>query len=358
MKSLHLVAALGAVLASCFVIWLVGIKNGPRQEENQLLGGEDTSVVPSNDSLEAEATIFSVELPPEGTYLDRMEVSSVSSMDILGMKSKMTMNLHMESTRMVAEAEGGGALNIDTIVDQVSVSTSMEGDMVESTMTCDSANPAENSDALTGLFCDPFYELVGSFTHFVVDEEDGTILEVTGDFAEFAQVESSTSTTKSEEEDADTTNPADKISPSSTVEQTSRLLEFLPEHTVEVGSQWDSSVDMGDSGHFEGTSQFVGFEDYNGQKCAVIVSTGSLELDVGVAGKYLGDEMGDLLDEMDIHLIDSTMTAKMYWDEEHKISRWSKTEVDMTMTMKDPIDGSTMSIPVQETVQLATDIAD
>lgn len=371
MKSLHLVASLGAVLASCLVIWIVGIQNGKEKANLSLQGEDDAPVVPgssTDSSLQAapKATIFSVELPPEGTYADRVEVTTVSSTEILGMKTKVTVNLRTESTRTVAEAEGGHALNIDTTVDQVSVSTTMEGDVVESTMSCDSANPAdENSDGgalLTDLFCDPFYELVGGSTHFVVDEEDGTILEVTGDFAEWyapAPVESST-TTSTEEDDADSSaNPADKISPSSTVEQTSRLLEFLPGQPVEVGAQWDSSVDMGDSGRFEGTSQFVGFEDYNGQTCAVIVSTGSLELDLGAAGQYLGDEMGDLLDGMDMHLVDSTMTAKMYWDEEHKISRWSKTKVDMTLTMKNPVDGSTsVSIPVQETVELATDIED
>ena len=370
MRGSHIVNVFAAILASILVIWIVAVRNEPAEliEVKELDGSQDgeqnalgasssgsgSGSSSSSEETPAGYTLFSVQIPPQGNYVDRVDLASVVDMDMMGMRSQMTTSMQVVSARTVQDLAGGGA-SVDTIVESASYEVGMTGGMGESRVSCDSGHADDTQDALQTTICQPFYDLVGTNSHFVLDEE-GTIVEASGPGAELVQsmTTATTSSTNNEgEQHQDATT--DKVSPSSALLQSSRMLQLLPEHPVKDNDEWDSSVDMGDIGAFTGTSKFVGFEDYNGIICAVVESSGTLEIDFTAASSYLGDGVGALMEEADIHTKNSTLQATVYWDEDHKISRLSRTKMSMIMTMKDPIGGSTISMPIQETVTLATD---
>jgi len=345
MKGTHLVAALGAVLASCLVIFLAARSDHQRLKLVVEGDAEDEVIVPPEQQASSAATfedlcMFSVQIAPEGRYIDETDVFTTTSVPIMGIESTTSTKMHMESARTVQDLEDGGA-SVDTVVLSASFTTSMDG---ISLVECDSEN--KNNDAAAESMCQPFFDMVGSSSHFVLDEH-GYIEEATGVGAELAL--------GMQEQQ----QPSDKVSPSNTLVQTSRLLEFLPEHSVRVNDTWDSSVDMGDFGAFEGTSKFVGFKDLDGHSCAVVESSGILTIDFSKATSLLGDGMDALFEDLHVRVADSTLNATVYWDEEHKISRLSETGVTMTIVMDDPIDSSTTTrIPIKETITITTDLED
>ena len=344
MRPVHIVSLILSVLVTA-ILFAAMRKPSTTKQLASSDNNNNTSDNNGNNNDNSFLT-FSIQIPPPGTYVDQARIRSETHMDVMGMQEQVTTIMHMESTRTVQSlAEGGTA--VDTTVTRASFQSIMKGGMGDNDMSCDSETSSTQQAEMTQLeemVCTPFYNLVGSVHHFVMDDE--------GHLASASQTTSELDHTKQQQQQKAT----DKISPSNTLEQSSRILHLLPTHPVREQEEWDSSVDMGDNmGHFTGTSKFVGLIDFKGQRCAVIQSAGSLEIDFDKVADLLGD-MGSVLSEADIHIKDSAMNATVYWDEQHKISRWTKT--DVVMTMKNPVDGSINTLPITETVSITTDLGE
>lgn len=265
------------------------------------------------------------------TYLDTFTIHTDSDIEMFGkhVTSIVDMSMKMEST-VEDLAEGGQA--VDAIIKSVEMSMSTPPSL-EIACNTETDDTEEASPA-----CLPLYSMVGTSNHYVVDDE--------GNIAESSE----------DEPTEEANNPLGNLQPSNQMEQTSRLLQLVPSHPVKPGESWDASADMGDMGSFVGDGTLVGYKNYEGTDCAVIQTEGLLTVDIAKAAAAMGGG-GATPGAMDLGVEDgATMTSTMYYDYAACLPVWSETEVEMVMTMPNPISDERMEIPVHEIVQTVTEI--
>jgi hypothetical protein len=185
--------------------------------------------------------------------------------------------------------------------------------------------------------CAPLYSLVGQPLHLVIDEE-GTIAEASGPGSDIAKQISST-------------QQHSRVGHLQQLEQTSRLLKFIPTLPVHPGDAWDASVYLGDLGQFTGKSTLDGYRGYEDHYCAVISTKGTLKMDLEMVLEMMANEfaaMGEL------SVDNFSMSQVLYWDDHEKLPRYSQVKQSMVMHMQNPLDGSLISIPVDQIITMTS----
>jgi len=297
-------------------------------------GGGDASG-PSLD-VDRPPNVLSVGPRPAGrTYVDAMDLTANSHVDLPGGEGggvDSTTHMRVESETDVSDLPEGG-----TAVDSTVKRLSMESEMGGAFLKCDTEIPRGEADPN----CYPFYGVVDVDYHFVVDDVGTVVMNGAED----------------EQDSASAKNAAlDKISPSQQLQQTSRLLKFLPVHAVRPGDTWDASVeDLGDDmGDFQGTATLLGYKAVNGHDCAVIETEGEIHMDMArVAAAMGGGALGDAV--KDITVSGARLESTMYWDDEARVVRESRMTMSFVMEMSSPVE---MSIPVSEEITTTTKIKD
>ena len=271
---------------------------------------------PAEPATTPELSIFSLGNRPAGfTYHETLDMDMISSLTIMGQSNEMKMNMQVESDTTVQDLPEGGQ-SIHAVTEHILVSSEMAGFQFQ----CDTDIPQNQADGL----CDPFYELVGTDLDFVVDDR--------GQLAEAPE--------------------GVHDSASKQVQATARLLEFIPdEHPVRVGESWYTSKSVAGLGYFEGTSDFHGWEEHeDGSKCAIISTTGTLDIDMKELYQTMGDQLAGVGDKFTI--TDALMSAKVCWDDDSKMAVWGETDLQFTMHMDNPMDSTeTLDMPVHEVMK-------
>lgn len=267
-----------------------------------------------------DAVVLETGAVTTGTYVDSMNMHMTMEQTISGQKYSTVMDMSFECDKTVVAVAGGGR-EVDTKITRVSMDVAAMGQH----MHCDS------KEATTNEACQPLTEVVGTSQHFVIDDE-GQIAQQSGGNVDPA---------------------AGNVSPAQQLEETSRLLKFMPTHPVAPGDSWDASVDMPGMGSFTGKATLRGYIDYEGHDCAVLVSEGIMKLDIQKAIEKMGLNTPGI---KDITVSDVDLTTAMYWDNEIKIMRWASITESFVMEMPNPMDGSKMTVPVDEAVTMKSDI--
>jgi hypothetical protein len=179
--------------------------------------------------------------------------------------------------------------------------------------------------------CDLIMDLVGTSYHVELDSE-GQVVDT-------------------EEEDG---SMIAQVGPSAQVEQMSRYLDVIPSHAIQPMDSWDAAFDMGDLGHFTGIATLLGYRSQDGHECAEILVKGTLHVEIQAFLEKSG------MPELDgVTISDATLSANLLWDNEWKLTRWSKTTQSFTMEMDDPITyGNKLTFPIEEVVTTTSKVKD
>jgi len=270
--------------------------------------------------LDRDLDLFSTQYRnTPGIYVDTVDLHQTTDTTIMGQTMHQIMDMHIESeTTVEARPEGGSVMDIETT--RIKMDMDMGSGM---SFSYDSDVPGDAT--LPGS--DAFAALLDESQHAEMDEE-GNFVAADGPGLEVAQ----------------------QLKPSMSVEQTSRLLRLLPDYPVRPGDSWTVSFDMGeDAGHYEGTATLQGYKAYKHRDCAVITTEGTLEMDMSkVADLVGGVDLGGM------SLDDALMESTIYFDHEMHLIRWTKSIQSMTIKMTNPIDGSEMSIPINQEITTNT----
>jgi Family of unknown function (DUF6263) len=224
----------------------------------------------------------------------------------------------------------------DTIID-VKV-TRMEMDVQSGTVhiTCDTN--LENDP--TNEVCAPFYDILNGPSHFELDE-NGDLVEATGNGADLQ---------KAMAKSAQDSKSDSALSPSKQWAETSRVLLLLSNDNVKPGDTWDSSVDYGDMGHFDGTTTLLGYRTIDGEDCAVFSTVGKMTIDVDtmVDALFSDSPMKSLM--KDVTMDNYTMEAMFYYQYDTNLVRYSKTTQSFVMNMPNPLGKGTTSVPITQDI--------
>jgi hypothetical protein len=267
--------------------------------------------------------IFTAAARPGGhTYIDTMQLESVTHMDISGFQSDSTMSMYTETEVLVTNtASGGQTLDMTTL--RITISTETMG----MTSSCDS-NQKKN---LRDPGCDMIMDLVDKSYHVELDSQGHVV--------------------DSEEEDS---SVIAQVGPSAQVEQMSRVLDVIPPHAIQPMDSWDAAFDLGDLGHFTGIATFLGYRSQDGHECAEILVKGTLHVDTQA---FL--EKSDMSEMDGVTVSDATLSINLLWDNEWKLTRWSKSTQSFTMEMNDPITyGKKLRLPIEEVITTTSKVKD
>jgi len=253
------------------------------------------------------------------TYIDTMDMEMNQHVELGGQQLDITSNVHMENEVIVEDIVSGGK-SIDTTTKRIKFASSSG---MGHPLVCDSLSPSLQSQE---FICQDIFKLVGTSSHFVVDDQ-GVVAEGT--------------------EEASKESPLAKVGPSQQLEQTSRLLQYIPFHPIEPGESWDASADLGELGSFSGTAKLLGYKDHEGYDCAMISVSGSLHIDAQVIADQLKQTgFGGAVKGLSIS--DAAMTTLILWDNEMQLVRWSEQTASYTVGMDSPFGGAKMNIPVEQ----------
>lgn len=132
------------------------------------------------------------------------------------------------------------------------------------------------------------------------------------------------------------------ITPSSQFELVSRMINVLPEESVEPGDEWNIQIDLGGGIEMiDGQAKLLGYIQYDGTDCALIMLNGTVALDVST-------------------VTDGKMSSVMYWDHQENIARFTEIDLSMSVHIQNPHDASSdssdskgfINVPTSEYMQI------
>ena len=279
------------------------------------------------------------------TYVDTFRTESTSSIPMGGVDMKTATTMQLENEMSVKDIQGGGQeLTIRT--NEVFFDVSSAGVNVH----CDSKDPTSRDQPA----CAQLMALVDVDSLTIIVDDHGNIAEATGANAEaVTKFDHLVHGQNNEQEggDDDVTKTATQQLQTQFME-TARILQLVPKHAVKPGDQWPVNVMMGDLGSMEGTASLLGYKKFEGSDCAVIYVDAEMHLNLD----ELMQSMGLPAETFSSKPIDAPTTQVIYWDHEQDLARWSQANSTYVMEMKNAVDGSMMSIPVEQSTSMMTEI--
>lgn len=299
----------------------------------------------SNSDLDTdrEAVVLNVAaVRPVGSYLDTISVHAVSNLELGGMRVHTVNDMAFDMKTVISDRSDGAHQFTMTL-------TSVRFDLVTlgASVSCDSRHPkpASSSSKAEQDLCSPWYALGGSTIELVVDDA--------GRAADAA--EPTTAMTSAAEQPSDPTTSSSSPLAELTEEffSTNRMLNLVAEHPVAPGDTWDASQDD-DMGSFQGTATLLGYKLYDNHDVAVIDIVGTTIVDMDQwrksnAGLASGVGSDFSVEEMEIH-------STIYFDPKTQFARFTAVDVSYAMHMASPLDGSDLTVPIQETITMTTEL--
>jgi hypothetical protein len=288
------------------------------------------------------AEVLKFEWKTGKTYLQKMEMDQNSKISMGGqtMDQKMKMNMDMEM--VVSAVPDSKNKQVESEYKRVAMNMTSMG----MTMEYDSDKPNAGGSPL-----DAMGAMVGQKFTMIVDESN-SIIDVKG-VEEMAK--------------AMGTNPmaaqmSKQFSDKKQLEQMMNtwMAQGFPKTPVKPGDTWplDVKLDMAGIGSvsFTGTYTLAGYQEYGGHDCAVVDMEGEIKMDFSAAAGDDASEQAKMMKAMGMQVKDGKTKSRLYWDNKLSWMRGMDMEQSMSMSMKNPADGSEMTIPMNQNMKMTVEV--
>jgi len=295
-------------------------------------------------------------------YNDDFRIDVAATLDSgMGMSMKGTFDFDVDvESRLSQGAAGPGSMSAEITMENIVMN--LNAMMFE--MHCDTNDP-ENSDHPD---CDDLLAMNG-MKEIVETDTNGDVTQITTfDGQTFTAEELGLNLPASESPPAppavgdnnlDSKFQAQQFAASMHFDKHDEIVKLLPDHAVNPGDSWIDNVDMNGMGVFKGVSYLKGYTNYvkDSADCALFYFEGSLHLDLTAIAEMLGPEAmedGDLPRSMS----DAKITAAILWDVNDELPRFAQANITTTLEVDNPMagDGSTVRVPLDITLRMASDI--
>jgi hypothetical protein len=237
--------------------------------------------------------------------------------------------------------QSGGSFKIEVAIQNV------VADLSSPLMSfhCDS-NDQTHSD----LACVDLFAVVGAKESLLIDK-DGNLLEMTTPDGQTLNVAAMEQTTLQSQ------FQANQLAASQHFDKSQQFLELIPDHAVRPGDTWIDDITFDEYGNFKGTSQLIGYTNYQGSDCALFRFDGTLHLDVSIIGRAVGLDPAQLPK----NLQDTVVANEILYDVKDEIIRWAEVNLTTSFDIANPMApnqdaANNAHIPVELTLSMATDI--
>jgi hypothetical protein len=263
--------------------------------------------------------------------------SQQSTITLGTVKTEQTVGMTMEMSVAVRAHEDGKRKRLNMRYERVAMEILMNGQK----LSYDSAKPGDNTDPLglgksVGL-------MVGKELRFVTDEKD-IPMEVEN-YEEFVEQMKTAGSTAG----MDVTKMFTREGLLETMKQGS--LQAFPDHPVAPGESWSFATKVTMSPQIgtvtvKGTYTFKGMADHGGAQCAEILTDGSLSLEAAEGSDAGTKDLG-------VKNMKGTLKGPVWIDPQLGMAREANVDQDMSMSIKNPLDGSggDLTVPMKQTVK-------
>ena len=273
------------------------------------------------------------------TYLQTIEMDQSSKISMGGQTMDQTMKMNMAIEMTVSKITDSPNKKIDSEYKRIAMNMNAMG----TEMKFDSDDPDAAAGPLAAM-----NGMVGQKFTMIADESNA-ILEVQG-------IEKMTQAMGS---NPMTLQLSKQFSDKKQLEQMMNtwMTKGFPETAVKPGDTWplDVTMDMAAMGSMslKGTYTLVGYQDYNGHNCAVI----DMDADMSMALSGIGDaEEAEMLKAMAMKITDGKTISRMFYDNDLNWMRGMDMTQTMTMAMKNPVDGTEMTIPTTQKMKMTVEV--
>ena len=286
---------------------------------------------------------------PVGSYLDTISIHSVSDLELAGMQVHTVDDMAFEMETVVSDHTDGSHQLSMTFT-----SVQFDLDTLGTTLSCDSNDPkSTTSSEVEQAACQPLYDLIGTTVELVVDDEGHAAADALP-----PSDQSSTTTTTTTTKSSLSSSSSQLSGPTDQFLSTNRLLNLVANHPVAPGDSWDATQNNNDNGGetFQGTATLLGYKQYRNHDVAVIDIVGTKTIDM----EKLKESYAQLASGLgsDVTVGDMNLKATLYYDSQAQFARFTAVDVSFAMQMKSPLDGSDLTIPIQETITSTTQLSD
>ena len=318
------------------------------------------NVVSKTLDKERVARLFTTDQRVSGhTYLDTLKLESVIHMVFGGISMDTITHTTVESETIVSDDPD--RMNY-RLLDTKMIRMMYEMESVGGTqLLCDTQNGIDHEQE--SEMCALFYQTMGQESHYVTDKH-GLIVEANGPNAELMKTISESNVVVDVNVAEEIDNSSSSVSNSDTrsdafstlkqIEEQSCILGLIKsDGAIQPGDTWDSSIDMGEVGLYDGTGTLLGYREVDGVDCAVFSNEGSFHIDYENIVSAIFGKNNNMFGELfkDVNISDASMTTLVYYEYETNLVRWSKTSQLIVMEMPDPMDDSKkMSIPLEQNI--------
>ena len=270
---------------------------------------------------------------PGKTYLQKMSLDQSLVIPMGAAKVNQAMKMTAETVMKVTATGGAGGKEIEAKHERIRMEMEMGGQK----MAYDSAKPEDQTSpfaAVGGIVGKPFVLVVDEKNHVQAVKGLDEMSKALG-----ANPAAMKMMKQFQDKDA-----MDQL-------MNTWISQTLPNRPVKAGDQWpfDANMKLGEMGKFRmvGTYHFKGFAPCDGVDCAVLDMEGKMDVALTAPGK---DDAGNPLAAMMPKFKDGVIKGRIYWDNDLGWMRGMEMQQKLSMSMKNPMDGAEMSIPMDQKI--------
>jgi hypothetical protein len=273
------------------------------------------------------------------TYVQKMEMDQNSKISMGGQTMDQKMKMNMEVEMAVSKVPGSSNKKIESEYKRIAMNMNSMG--AEMKYDSDSPDTATGPLAAMGGMVGQKFTLIADESNHIVDVQGiEELTKAMGANPMAAQMSKQFLDKKQLEQMMNTW-----------------MAKSFPAKAVKPGDTWpvDYTMDMPGMGSvsLKGTFTLAGYQDYNGHDCAVI----DMEADISMALTGIGDaEQAEVLKAMAMKVKDGKMASRMYWDNDLNWMRGMDMTQTMSMSMKNPADGTEMTIPMSQKMKMTVEV--
>ncbi len=314
-------------LFSVFFLTLLGLMSAAQAQDL------DTSRGPAQ---------LKFDLVPGKTYVQTLESNQSTQMEIQGQKMDQKVNMTMVLSMAVEAGPENGKV-VTVVYDRIA----MKQDMAGMAIAYDSADPNASQSPLAMMG-----DMVGKPMKVTMNAE-GEVVSVEG-AEEIMQA-------------AGGDNPmvGEMLKQFFGEDQLAQMMntsmsQMIPSDPVAPGDTWpiDLKVSLGPMGEvtYKGTGTLLGYQKLDGVDVAVLDIEAETGLSISSEPTDGDDAASNPLAAMNMKLEEGTSKTRVYWDNTVGFMRASEMEQKMKMSMTNPVDGSALVIPTQQSTKATVEI--
>ena len=279
-------------------------------------------------------------------YVVSMQSSQQSTIDLGFQKLEQTMTMTMDMSVAVRAHEDGKRKRLTMKYDRMAMEVTANGQK----LGYDSAKPNEGTDPLElGKALGP---VIGNELKLLTNDKDEiTEVENYDEYVkEFGALGAPAGMDLGKMFSRDGLRDAMKQG----------ALQAYPSGPVSAGDTWpfSNTIAMAGAGSVtvKGTYTFKGMVEHGGARCAEIQTDATIVMELAVGG---GDAAAAGLAALNMKLTQGTLKGPVWFDPQLGMTRDSDVVQEMTMSMKNPGDGSELVVPMKQSIRTTlTKVAD